>query len=42
MIELIKQAWCWWTTGHEEESNGIDKGTMCEVHAWCKHCGKSM
>lgn len=42
MVELIKQAWCWITTEHEQECSDIYSGTMFEVNAWCKHCGKPM
>ena len=40
--ELLTQAWCFLTGGHEAESNGIDSGTWCESSSWCKHCGKLM
>lgn len=38
--EFFKQFWCGITIGHEWETNGIKKGTMCDIDSWCKHCGK--
>lgn len=36
-IEWLKTLFC----KHEHESNGITPDTWCEVHAWCKKCGKA-
>jgi len=38
LVEFIKQIFC----NHERESSDIIEGTFCEVHSWCKKCGKPM